>query len=74
MEVADAVTLATARSLVRSGVARQIRVAAGLSQAEVAAAIGGSVAAVSRWEAGQRVPHGPAAIRYGELLQALVAR
>jgi DNA-binding transcriptional regulator YiaG len=38
---------------------------------EVARGVGVAVATVSRWEAGQRIPRGAAALRYGELLESL---
>lgn len=67
----ELVDLARVRRLVRAGDARYIRVAVGLSLGEVARGVGVAKATVSRWEAGQRIPRGPAALRYGELLEAL---
>jgi len=64
-------SLTAARDLARSGRARELRLAARLSLAEMAGAVGVSAATVSRWECGQRRPHGPAALRYGALLDAL---
>lgn len=66
--------LVRVRELVRSGAARSIRVAAGLSLGEVAESVGVAPATVWRWEHGDRVPRGDAALRYGELLQALMRR
>jgi DNA-binding transcriptional regulator YiaG len=63
--------LVEVRAAVRSGKARQLRESAGISQAEVAAAIGVTPAAVSRWEAGARKPTGLAAQRYAQLLDLL---
>jgi transcriptional regulator with XRE-family HTH domain len=60
------------RSLPSPSVRRELREAAGLSQADIAAALGVSPAAVSRWEAGKRAPRGPWADLYRELLQSLV--
>ena len=54
-----------------SGGAAAIRQTANLSQSEVAAAVGVSRAAVSRWEAGTRMPRGEAARRYARLLEVL---
>lgn len=65
------VDLARVRGLVRTGDARYIRLARGLSMGEVARCVGVAVATVSRWEAGQRIPRGAAALRYGELLESL---
>jgi transcriptional regulator with XRE-family HTH domain len=50
---------------------RAIRVAAGVTQADVALEVGVDRAAVSRWERGERRPRGPALIRYSHLLQKL---
>lgn len=70
----DPVALARVRTLVRSGAARTARVAGGLSYREIADFIGASPATVHRWERGERVPHGEVALRYGELLERLLAR
>lgn len=48
-----------------------LRLETGLTQAEVGAVCGVSPEAVSRWECGSRVPRGPAALRYGRLLERL---
>lgn len=68
------VELSRIRSLARSGSARTVRLAAGLSLAEIAATVGVTSSAVFRWENGERAPHGDAALRYGELLEALMTR
>ena len=68
---ADLVGLARVRGLVRSGDARVIRLARGLTMGEVARSVGVTVATVSRWESGERVPRGAPALRYGELLDSL---
>ena len=60
-----------ARDAARSGRAARIRLAAGLSQGEVAATLGVTPACVSRWEAGARRPRGAAAVEYGRLLREL---
>jgi transcriptional regulator with XRE-family HTH domain len=65
--------LARTRELAASGEARRLRVAARISQAEVAALCGVQASAVSRWESGERVPRGRAARRYGEVLSVLRA-
>ncbi|MGH2787214.1 MAG: helix-turn-helix domain-containing protein [Actinomycetota bacterium] len=64
--------LAWVRRLCRSGQARAIR-EAHLSQVEAALSVGVSPAALSRWEAGLRVPQGEAAVRYAALLRSLLA-
>ena len=46
------------RLVATPGAARTIREAAGLSQAEIAAALKVTQTAVSRWERGERVPRG----------------
>jgi DNA-binding transcriptional regulator YiaG len=69
----DALQLARARSLSRTGAGRRVREAAGLTRAEVGRSIGASGAAVSRWEDGTRVPTGTPAIRYLRLIERLAA-
>lgn len=71
MNPTDAQDLAAARRLAADGSARRIRVAAGLSCAELAAAIDVTRVTVSRWERGQRSPHGAAAVRWVRLLRRL---
>lgn len=68
MEIAR--QLAWVRCALRSGEARCIREAAGLSLGDVAAALEVSVATVARWEQG-RCPRRDVALRLGELLRAL---
>ena len=74
MKTADALLLAEARSLARSGEARRLRERATLSQVEEAAVVGVVATTVSRWESGDRTPRGEAGIRYGRFLQRLAAR
>jgi DNA-binding transcriptional regulator YiaG len=69
--VDEALQLARVRVLFSSGAAKTLRVAAGLSLPEGAKAGRVAVSTLWRWEKGQRVPHGDAALRYGELLDAL---
>ncbi len=66
--------LAGVRRAVRTGAARSIRVRSGLSQSDVARTIGVTPSAVSRWESGERLPQGEAALRYGRLLEELAAQ
>jgi DNA-binding transcriptional regulator YiaG len=61
MSAPDPIELTEVRAWLRSGVAREIREAHGLSLAEVARSIGVCEASLSRWECGSRVPHGPRA-------------
>lgn len=70
----DPLALVRVRRLAESGEARRIRIANGLSLAEVADPIGASSSALSRWERGERVPRGAKAVRYLRLLDALVRR
>jgi transcriptional regulator with XRE-family HTH domain len=63
--------MARCRELSASGRAREIRAAARLSLAEVAAACGIDEGTLSRWERGQRRPRSPVALRYLAVLDAL---
>jgi len=65
------VELAAARRLAACGEAHRIREAAGLSLAEVAGAVGISIAALSRWETGHRRPSGAPAVAWARLLAKL---
>lgn len=71
MNTQQLVSLTSARTLARSGRARDIRRAAKLSLSEVAGACGVSVATIHRWENGDRIPHGPPALSWAELMRAL---
>jgi transcriptional regulator with XRE-family HTH domain len=71
--LADTLLIVEARDAAASGRGRRLRQAAGLSQPELAAAVGVSTPLVSRWEAGARRPRGNSAIRYAQLLRALAA-
>ena len=77
METSPAVDLALvmeAREAARSGRGERLRTAAGISQGELAAAIGVTPACISRWEAGDRRPRGVAAMAYAQLLRSLAQR
>lgn len=50
---------------------RALRQAAGVTQAEIAAEVGVSRAAVCRWESGKRTPRGGPARTYARLLRTL---
>ncbi|MET9325107.1 helix-turn-helix domain-containing protein [Streptomyces sp. NPDC003038] len=53
---------------------QQLRLAAGLTQAEVADAIGVQRLAVARWEAGLTQPHRGNRLKYAHLLRKLAAK
>ncbi|MEU6680940.1 helix-turn-helix transcriptional regulator [Streptomyces sp. NPDC046925] len=55
-------------------VRQQLRIAAGLTQAEVADAIGVQRVAVARWEAGLTKPHRGNRLRYAHFLKRLAER
>ena len=59
------------RSLPPPGERRRLREGLGLTQAEVAAVIGTTRAAVSRYESGGRQPRGAVAERYAHLLERI---
>lgn len=61
------------KSLPKPRVRRALRLQAGLTQAEVAEAIGVSRPAVVRWESGERTPRNPHLDKYVELLRRLAA-
>lgn len=65
------VDVVTVRRLAASGDARRIRVTAGVSMSEIAAACAVSPSTVLRWENGQRRPRGSAATRWLRILRAL---
>lgn len=60
--------------MVATGVARQIRIEAGLSQAELANAVGVHKMTVHKWEHKKQRPRGEAALRYAEILDELSSR
>jgi DNA-binding transcriptional regulator YiaG len=68
-----ALQLSHVRHLARSGEARRLRLRSDLTQADIARSLGVSGATVSCWESGKYRPTGPAALRYGRLLNALGA-
>lgn len=68
-----ATELATVRRMARDGTARRLRRDAGLSIRDIAVDVGATLATISRWETGQRVPRrGLAVERYAALLQDLL--
>ncbi|MFK4037618.1 helix-turn-helix transcriptional regulator [Nonomuraea wenchangensis] len=71
MTITDLARLRRVRAAAASGRARELRQAAGLTQAEIAAAVGVAQPTVALWETGQRVPRGAAALRYAKAVEAL---
>jgi DNA-binding transcriptional regulator YiaG len=69
-----ALLLAEARELARSGEARELRLKARLSLAELAQDVGVHATSVFAWESGRRKPSGDAAVRYAGLLRELASR
>lgn len=67
----DVLSLARGKTAATTGFGLRVRRDAGLSQSEIAGAIGVTPAAVSRWESGARTPRGAAGTRYGELITRL---
>ena len=72
-EIEDLVQLAKVRSLTSTGAARSIRLAAGLSLAEVAMACGTGAPTIWRWEHGVHAPSGSKGLRYAAVLNELMA-
>jgi transcriptional regulator with XRE-family HTH domain len=70
-ELEQLLALAEVRDLARSGRALRIRVASGLTQAELGAAVGVDGSTVHRWERGSRRPSGARALAYGKALRVL---
>lgn len=71
MKRADALRLIRVREALSSGTAREQRIAARLSLAEVGALCGVDQSTVWRWETGKRTPRGPVALRYARVLETL---
>ncbi len=75
MELDQIERLIAARKKIGSGAtAREIREAAGFTQADLAHELGITASAVSRMEAGTRVPRPATLIRWAEALQRMEAR
>jgi transcriptional regulator with XRE-family HTH domain len=62
-----------ARSLPDPALRRLLRERAGLTQGQLASAVGVSRPSVTRWESGIRSPRAPARARYVEVLERLAA-
>jgi transcriptional regulator with XRE-family HTH domain len=73
MDTDELILIAEARQAAKSGRGRRLREISGLSQLEVAAAVGVSQAAVAKWEAGERAPHGEPAIKWARVLRAMTS-
>ena len=70
-EMSDVLAAAQVRADLRSGRAREIRKRAGLTQADVARAVGVVQPTVAAWEAGRRVPPASYALKLADLLWKL---
>jgi transcriptional regulator with XRE-family HTH domain len=68
----DLVDLQKVRALGQSGALRLIR--GSLSLRDIADVVEVEPSTILRWERGDRVPHGDAAVRYGRLLQRLMQK
>lgn len=67
----DVALLIEGRAAASSGRGKRLREAAGLSRADLARLVGVTQPAISRWEAGERVPRGSSAIAYARALRRL---
>ena len=67
----NAVKIMRARDLAASGRAHDVRVAAGVSLAEVAEDVGVTTGCVHGWERGRYLPRGERAVRYADVLAQL---
>ncbi len=65
--------LLEARDAARTGRARRLREAAGVSQAECARLANVWPSTVNRWERLERVPHGDNAVRWALVLREIAA-
>jgi len=71
MESTSVVAIARGRRLARSGTGRMIRQNADVSLRQLAAELPVTPGTLSRWERGERLPRGPYAARYAEVLELL---
>jgi transcriptional regulator with XRE-family HTH domain len=67
----EEIAVARVRSWLRSGQARAIRRKTGMSQADVARAIGADMSRISRWESGACAPHRDSALKLARLYDGL---
>lgn len=73
VDIDDTIELSRLRTMLRSGAARSVRLAAGLTLGDVARAVGVGKPTVLRWETGERIPRADeAALRYWALLRGLM--
>lgn len=73
VDINDTIELSRLRAMLRSGAARSVRLAAGLSLGDVSRAVGAGKPTILRWETGERTPRGDeAAFRYWSLLRGLM--
>jgi DNA-binding transcriptional regulator YiaG len=74
MQMTELTVIALANKHIREGTARDIRRRAGVTQAQMAAEVGGvDESTISRWENGNRKPRGDAAERWLHALGKLAA-
>lgn len=71
MQLNDLLALTLMRRALASGEAKELRIDARLSRAEVAELLGVTPEAVMKWELGERVPRGQPARSYASLLVSL---
>lgn len=71
MEIKDLKKLQYVRAAAADGQARQTRIDAGLTQGEIAKAVGVAQSTVAQWENGARRPRGASGLRYAVVLKAL---
>lgn len=69
--VEEALAVRRVRSYLRDGKGRAVRVRAGMSQADVARAVGTDIGQVSRWESGKHAPSYAFALRLARLYDEL---
>lgn len=69
--IATALELSAVRRLAKNGEARQLRILANLTQAEIGDAVGVTAVTICTWERGIRRPTGQPAINYGRLLAGI---
>jgi DNA-binding XRE family transcriptional regulator len=67
----DLEAIARIRRLVREGRVRDIRLAAGVTQEEIADVVGCAPSAISQYESGARMPSGEFALRYAAAIETL---
>jgi DNA-binding XRE family transcriptional regulator len=71
--IEETIDISRARHALSSGRGLLARLQAGLTQQEVANAVGVTKGCVARWERGETRPRGRAALAYANLLDALEA-